>query len=616
MSNIYFKKIKIENFMSYECAEVYLNKPGYIFVKGENRNPEDSASSNGCGKSTIFNAISWALTGKTTSGVSDVSNIYITGVTSVELDFECNSSEYKIIRTKNPTNLKIYIDDVNKSGKGVRDSEKLLKEYLPDVTDYLLNSVIILGQGLPQRFTNNTPSGRKEVLELLSKSDFMIDDIKQRLITRKEILSNNLREKEDSLLKNKNTYELLVSRMNDIDIKLKNLPSEEELNLRICAIKDDLNKLIFDKESVNSGLDKFKNELNAVNDDLLNLQNMQNDDINSIEVEDITDIEQLKNETEWELNNKLKEVTRLKSIKDVCPTCGQKLPNVEKIDTTSLEEEIEHLKEDYDSYKIMISKAVSERNDLLSIINKKYSKLKSDLLDRKNYLDNNIYNITNTINQYSNNITLKSNELSSNETKLKMLYEQRNSFELEYDNIKNDLMAIEEENIVINTEIDRLKNHLDINSKMSTIVKRDFRGYLLTNVIDFISSRCAYYSKQVFNTENLLFMLDGNNISISYDGKEYEVLSGGEKQKIDVILQLSIRDMLCSYLNFSSNILVLDEITDSLDVVGAQKIFNLISNNLTDVETIYIISHHTDFEIPCDDEIYIVKGDDKISRIV
>lgn len=616
MSNIYFKKIKIENFMSYEFAEVFLNKPGYIFVKGENRNPEDSASSNGCGKSTIFNAISWALTGKTTSGVSDVSNIYTTGVTSVELDFECNSSEYKIIRTKNPTNLKIYIDDVNKSGKGVRDSEKLLKEYLPDVTDYLLNSVIILGQGLPQRFTNNTPSGRKEVLELLSKSDFMIDDIKQRLITRKEILSNNIREKEDSLLKNKNTYELLVSRMNDIDIKLKNLPSEEELNLRICNIKDDLNKLIFDKESVNSGLDKFKNELNDVNEDLLNLQNMQNDDINSIEVEDITDIEKLKNETEWELNNKLKEVTRLKSIKDVCPTCGQKLPNVEKIDTTSLEEEIEHLKEDYNSYKIMISKAVSERNDLLSIINKKYSKLKSDLLDRKNYLDNNIYNITNTINQYSNSITLKSNELSSNETKLKMLSEQRNSFELEYDNIKNDLMAIEEENIVINTEIDRLKNHLDINSKMSTIVKRDFRGYLLTNVIDFISSRCAYYSKQVFNTENLLFMLDGNNISISYDGKEYEVLSGGEKQKIDVILQLSIRDMLCSYLNFSSNILVLDEITDSLDVVGAQKIFNLISNNLTDVETIYIISHHTDFEIPCDDEIYIVKGDDKISRIV
>ena len=616
MSNIYFKKIKIENFMSYEFAEVYLNKPGYIFVKGENRNPEDSASSNGCGKSTIFNAISWVLTGKTTSGVSDVSNIYTTGVTSVELDFECNSSEYKIIRTKNPSNLKIYIDDVNKSGKGVRDSEKLLKEYLPDVTDYLLNSVIILGQGLPQRFTNNTPSGRKEVLELLSKSDFMIDDIKQRLITRKEILSNNLREKEDNLLKNKNTYELLVSRMNDIDVKLKNLPSEEELNIRIFNIKNDLNKLISDKESVNSGLNKFKNELNDVNDDLLNLQNMQNDDINSIEVEDITDIERLKNKTEWELNNKLKEVTRLKSIKDVCPTCGQKLPNVEKIDTTNLEEEIEQLKEDYDSYKIMISKAVSERNELLSIINKKYSTLKSDLLTRKNYLDNNIYNITNTINQYSNNITLKSNELSSTETELKMLSEQRNSFELEYDNIKNDLMTIEAENIVINTEIDRLKNHLDINSKMSTIVKRDFRGYLLTNVIDFISSRCAYYSKQVFNTENLLFMLDGNNISISYDGKEYEVLSGGEKQKIDVILQLSIRDMLCSYLNFSSNILVLDEITDSLDVIGAQKIFNLISNNLTDVETIYIISHHTDFEIPCDDEIYIVKGDDKISRIV
>ena len=74
--------------------------------------------------------------------------------------------------------------------------------------------------------------------------------------------------------------------------------------------------------------------------------------------------------------------------------------------------------------------------------------------------------------------------------------------------------------------------------------------------------------------------------------------------------------MLCLFLNFSSNIIVLDEITDSLDAIGAQKIFNLISNNLNDVETIFIISHHTDFEIPVDGEISIVKGDDKISRII
>ena len=44
-------------------------------------------------------------------------------------------------------------------------SSKILQEELPDLTSTLLTSVIIFGQGLPQRFSNNTPSGRKEILE-------------------------------------------------------------------------------------------------------------------------------------------------------------------------------------------------------------------------------------------------------------------------------------------------------------------------------------------------------------------------------------------------------------------------------------------------------------------
>ena len=81
--------------------------------------------------------------------------------------------------------MKIIRNGEDVSGKGIRDSEKLLSEYLPDLTSSFLGSVIILGQGLPQRFSNNTPSGRKDVLEKLSKSDFMIEDLKQKVSDRK-----------------------------------------------------------------------------------------------------------------------------------------------------------------------------------------------------------------------------------------------------------------------------------------------------------------------------------------------------------------------------------------------------------------------------------------------
>jgi len=128
--------------------------------------------------------------------------------------------------------------------------------------------------------------------------------------------------------------------------------------------------------------------------------------------------------------------------------------------------------------------------------------------------------------------------------------------------------------------------------------------------------RCKYYCNIVFNTSLIEFIIDGNKISISYDGKEYELLSGGEKQKLDIIIQLSIRDMLCKYLNFSCNILILDEILDNLDDVGSNKIIDLLSSELNDVSSVFVISHRSDFTIPCDNEITIIKGADKISTIL
>jgi DNA repair exonuclease SbcCD ATPase subunit len=96
--------------------------------------------------------------------------------------------------------------------------------------------------------------------------------------------------------------------------------------------------------------------------------------------------------------------------------------------------------------------------------------------------------------------------------------------------------------------------------------------------------------------------------------KDYENLSGGERQKVDLIIQFSIRDMLCSQLNFSSNILVLDEIFDNLDMIGCEKLINVISN-MNDIKNIFIITHRYDLSIPCDKEIVVVKSNLGISEI-
>jgi DNA repair exonuclease SbcCD ATPase subunit len=96
----------------------------------------------------------------------------------------------------------------------------------------------------------------------------------------------------------------------------------------------------------------------------------------------------------------------------------------------------------------------------------------------------------------------------------------------------------------------------------------------------------------------------------------FDSLSGGEKQRVDLILQLAIRDLLISYLDLSANILVLDEITDFLDKKSCQAVMNLLEKELKTVESVFIISHRADaLELAIDSEVRIVKNANGISEL-
>ncbi len=149
------------------------------------------------------------------------------------------------------------------------------------------------------------------------------------------------------------------------------------------------------------------------------------------------------------------------------------------------------------------------------------------------------------------------------------------------------------------------------------MLKRDFRGYLLHNVISYIDKRAKDYALDIFDTQDIQFKLEGNNIMITFQKKDYENLSGGEKQKVDLIVQFSIRDMLSEYMNFSSSIIVLDEIFDNLDSIGCEKVINMINKRFTDINSIYIISHHAEeLSIPVDTTLTVIKESTGVSHVI
>ena len=615
---IVFKTMKLHNFMSYSDAEVALNRNGYVLVNGINNNPDDNAKSNGTGKSSLFSAISWALTGLTVSGSKEVANIHTEGTTSVTLVFSVDNHMYMITRTKNPSNLIIFIDGKDKSGKGIRDTEKLLSEYLPDITHSLLNSVIILGQGLPQKFTNNSPSGRKDVLEKLSNSDFMISDLKARVDKRRTQLQNEIRDCENNITDLTARKELTTKRIESLNAELNEMTDDtiNEYKAQIETFEKSIKEFVKSIDEDTNLINNLTIELNDIQAKITDSFNEYNKGKETITLKDASEVIDKIQILSADILSLKNEINKLDSVTDICPTCGQKLPDVEKIDTTDKKAKLENLNAEMIALMRHKQEIESYNSEKLKAYDDKFQEEQKRYKELLNTISINLSNAQESKSKAEQSKSSFEANINTINFKINSFEETKHKLKAEIETEKSNNEKFIKEILYYNTNKDNLTSHLDVNTKMSTILKRDFRGYLLTNVIDFISVQAKEYSMDLFGTDKLDFYLDGNNIAITYDKKDYEVLSGGEKQKVDVIIQLAIRDMLCKFLNFSSNILVLDEITDSLDITGSQKMFNLISTKLNDVEAVYIVSHHQDFEIPVDSEITVVKGSDKISRII
>ena len=619
--HINFRKLILHNFLSFGDAILEFNDDGFIKVSGINENPDDLAASNGSGKSSLNEALIWTLTGDTMRGTKQISNIYGEDGTFCDLEFDLDNHEYRIIRSKDhkqyKTSLQIFIDGKDVSGKGIRDSEKLLAQYLPYLTASLLGSVIILGQGLPQKFTNNSPSARKEILERLSKSDFMIEDLKKKVAERKGYHQSEIRRFEDEMLK--------------LETEIKFMESTIQVN-------NDTLSMLKNPEDYQREIDDITNRLQALNDRSATLEqfiqaqdiDLENLTARRIELAEVIktrkdkvyydyhqEADPLQNDlNHWKLKHTAvkQEINKISNTPDICPTCGQKIPEDQKPDTAQLlEDEVFYFKM-LQELELKLKELSSNRDNLISDLDYQYSsenyKISNKFEDVKRY--------RNELNLEYIDIQNKHRELSTAQlnakNQLDRLFETKSNLSDQNIELSNKIVAAKDQILYNNTKKDLQQQHLDIINKFDTALKRDFRGYLLINVIDYIQKRAKYYSQQIFETDKLDFYLDGNNICISYMNKDYENLSGGERQKVDLIIQFSIRDMLCSQLNFSSNILVLDEIFDNLDMVGCEKLINVIST-MNDIKNIFIITHRYDLSIPCDKEIVVVKSNLGISEI-
>lgn len=617
-----FGKIKLKNFRSYKEAELNLRDRGFCLISAENHCKADNAGSNGSGKSSIVEAICFALTGETTNEVSKglVNNQAGKDEDAyVELEFNKDRDNYIIKRILAPkSDMRITKNGQDISGKGIRESQAILEKELPDVDHDLIASTIVLGQSMPYKFSSFAPSGRKELLERLTKSDFMIEDMKKRVAERLDELNKKLRENEDSLLLNNSKLSQVKNELRQLEYTRDNSVSidynaeiardEKFLNETTATInktEKENTKLQIDIDSVNKKLAELNNERLRVREEELNSYNKS---INEYVIK--------ASEIKSDINSLNREIVQLKNIRDICPTCGQKIPGVHKHDTSKQEAEVKTLQE---SLKTVQDKSTE--------INKKHDdyiiQIDSSFKDDINKLNSELETLTD--NQSKNNRELRESysrksalEAEISKFKYEQSAEQKNWNSLIKDIEEHKKAITQLENLIRLAEDGKVtyESRLEVVKKMDILIKRDFRGYLLINIIEYLNKKAKEYCNIVFGNELVNLELSGNNLEITYAGKTFDNLSGGEKQRVDIMLQFALRDLMNKYFNVDSNIIVLDEITDYLDKQACQAVIKLITEKLNDTESVFIISHHmSELGLPIDSEVHVVKDENGISSI-
>ena len=312
-----------------------------------------------------------------------------------------------------------------------------------------------------------------------------------------------------------------------------------------------------------------------------------------------------------------KEIYRINNTKDVCPTCGQKIIGIDKLRESArwIEERLSTNKEKVRelSEKIDSASAIIQANELA--IANKYADRKKKIEEEGNQLKSDIVKKKSELSIFDKEIEEDKKDLLETLNSINNFDNLRKSLAEEIERNKLQIAEKQEKLEYIKVEAEDISKRLSFVNKLWTCVTRDFRGYLLKNVIEYMSKMAKYFSSVMFDGSYVDICLDGNAVSISYDGREYESLSGGEKQKVDIIVQFAIRDMLCKFLNFECNILVVDEVFDNLDEVGCGNVLNLI-NGLNNISCIYVITHHgSELSIPYDSEIIVTKGANGVSEV-
>jgi len=183
---ILLKKIHATDFMVLSKVETRLDGLGVTLVLGENRD-SGGADSNGVGKSTLFEALTWGLWGQTSWGEKTAVIRKGADAATVTIDFQLLRGkqvvhEYKISRRRTPsaTTLKLYKDGKESKGKTATHRQELIADILGlDMTTYLATTYF--DQSYTANFLDLSNEARQTLLLRVADPGLKLEAARERI---------------------------------------------------------------------------------------------------------------------------------------------------------------------------------------------------------------------------------------------------------------------------------------------------------------------------------------------------------------------------------------------------------------------------------------------------
>jgi len=548
--SITFSKLKWKNFLSTGnvFTEINLKKSNTTLIVGEN----------GSGKSTMLDALSFALYGKPFRKINkpQLMNTINNKNMMVEVEFESSGKQYKIVRGIKPTVFEIYQDGtlVNQNAE-MKEYQETLEKHILKLNHKSFSQIVILGSASFTPFMQLPAAHRREVIEDLL-------DI-QIFSTMNTLLKGKIQQTKEELAMMDMQIALSEQKMDMHKLNIQNLKNNNEeliesYNEKISIEQDTYSKLSIEHQTLTDEINRLNETIVDKDKNFSRLRKIQQ------LYDNLTDKKiKLANDISFYHDN------------DNCPTCKQ------------------NLQVEFKSHKI------DEKNEQVNEIDQAFIKLDEE---RESALARET-----EINQTQEQINSLTKQVTDMFQKMNICKATIQSLETNIIHIKNQSKKIEEDASVleelsneINAKIQQ-KNEIAEKKTLQDIAASILKDNgIKTKIIkQYIPIMNKLINKYLASMDFFVnFELNENfeeKIKSRYrDEFSYESFSEGEKLRIDLALLFTWRAIAKLRNSASTNLLIMDEIFDSsLDNSGTDEFLKILQSFTNDTN-IFVISHKGD----------------------